>query len=241
MPSMHTHTPSTGPQSASGSRAVPLDRGRPLLRAEGLYCERDERLLFRDLDFSVCAGDLLQVKGSNGSGKTTLLRIICGLNDSYEGALFWQGQPVHQNRELFLASLLYIGHRNAVNKVLSPRENLRWRCALHTQVEDAAIEQALAHVNLAGYEDVPCHNLSAGQQQRVSLASLHISPAVLWILDEPFTTLDVHGVKVLEHLLADHVGRGGAVMVTTHHKLDVPCRLRQLDLDRRDAPAGRST
>jgi len=215
----------------SGNAAVPL------LQTSSLFCERDDRILFTNLDFSLAAGDLLQVKGSNGSGKTTLLRIICGLNDGYEGEIYWQGQPVELNRELFLASLLYIGHRNAVNKILSPRENLRWRCALHTKVEDAAIEQALAFVSLSGYEDVPCRNLSAGQQQRVSLASLQISPARLWILDEPFTTLDVKGVKVLESLLAEHVSAGGAVLVTTHHRLDVPCELRVLDLDQHRAAA----
>jgi heme exporter protein A len=220
---------SSTPVIDSGKAAVPL------LQVSNLFCERDDRVLFTGLDFSVAAGYLLQVKGSNGSGKTTLLRIICGLNDSFEGEIYWQGRPVHRNRELFLASLLYIGHRNAVNKILSPRENLRWRCALHTRVSDAAIEQALAYVSLSGYEDVPCRNLSAGQQQRVSLASLQISPARLWILDEPFTTLDVKGVKALETLLEEHVSAGGAVLVTTHHRLEVPCTLRILDLDQNRA------
>jgi heme exporter protein A len=65
----------------------------------------------------------------------------------------------------------------------------------------------------------------------VSLASLQISRARLWVLDEPFTTLDFKGVKVLESLLAEHVSTGGAVLVTTHHNLEVPCDLRILDLD----------
>jgi heme exporter protein A len=225
-------------KSAGISARPSQESAGTLLRAESLYCERDDRVLFSDLNFSVGTSDLLQVKGSNGSGKTTLLRILCGLNSSYEGALYWEGLPVEDNRELFLSSLLYIGHRNAVNKILSPRENLRWRCALHTHVEDAAIEQALAQVSLAGYEDSPCHNLSAGQQQRVSLASLLISPARLWVLDEPFTTLDVKGVAVLESLLAGHVSTGGSVIVTTHHPLKVPCELRQLDLDALKAMRG---
>jgi len=65
----------------------------------------------------------------------------------------------------------------------------------------------------------------------VSLARLLLSPARLWVLDEPFTTLDVRGVKLLEGLLAAHVARGGAVLVTTHHALEVPYKLRQLNLD----------
>jgi len=212
--------------------AVPGNTVEPLLRTQALFCERDDRILFHDLSFCLYPGELMQVQGSNGSGKTTLLRILCGLNSAYEGELFWRGAPLEENREEFLASLLYLGHRVGVNKILTARENLRWSSALHTPVTDGGIEAALATVGLAGYADVTCRNMSAGQQQRVSLARLLLSPAALWVLDEPFTTLDVMGVHKLETLLAEHVGRGGAVLVTTHHKLDVPCELRRLNLDK---------
>lgn len=202
-----------------------------VLRAQGLFCERDERILFDNLQFSLHDGELMQVQGSNGSGKTTLLRILCGLNDHYEGDIFWQGEPIREQRERFLASLLYIGHRVGVNRILSPRENLRWSMALHGPVDDEAIEAALDRIGLAGYEDVPCHNLSAGQTQRVSLSRLLLSPARLWVLDEPFTTLDVYGVRDLEQLMAEHAGSGGSVLVTTHHALNVPCELTRLNLD----------
>lgn len=209
----------------------------PLLRAQALFCERDDRVLFSGLDFALHAGDLMQVQGSNGSGKTTLLRILCGLNASYEGELYWRGVPIDEDREGFLASLLYLGHRVGVNKILTARENLRWSCALHSPVTDTDIDNALARVGLTGYADVTCRNMSAGQQQRVSLARLLLSPATLWVLDEPFTTLDVHGVKTLESLLAEHVQAGGAVLVTTHHPLAVPCTLRRLNLDLRGVVA----
>lgn len=213
------------------SSPAPAATAKALLHAQQLFCERDERILFDGLDFQLHHGELMQVQGSNGSGKTTLLRIICGLNDNYEGEIFWQGEPVSEIREQFLASLLFIGHRVGVNRILSPRENLRWSTALHGPVEADAIDEALARLGLAGYEDIPCHNLSAGQTQRVSLARLLLSRAELWILDEPFTTLDVHGVRDLETMLADHVGSGGAVLVTTHHALNVSCDITRLSLD----------
>ncbi len=220
--------------SAAAIPATDHDAVRqPLLRASALFCERDERVLFSDLNFSLYPGEVMQVQGSNGSGKTTLLRILCGLNRGYEGEILWRGHDVDDDREGFLASLLYIGHRVGVNKILTARENLRWSSALHTPVTNADIDNALARVGLVGYADIPCRNMSAGQQQRVSLARLLLSPATLWVLDEPFTTLDVQGVKILETLLAEHAGQGGAVLVTTHHKLDVPCELRRLNLDQR--------
>lgn len=204
---------------------------QPLLQTRALYCERDERILFSGLGFDLYPGQLMQVLGSNGSGKTSLLRILCGLNDHYEGDIVWCGAPVFEQREHYLASILYIGHRAGVNRILTPRENLRWSASLQAPVDDARIEAALARVGLRAYEDIPCRNLSAGQTQRVALARLLISPAVLWILDEPFTTLDVQGVKDLETLLAEHVAAGGSVLLTTHHPLQVSCEVIRLNLD----------
>lgn len=202
-----------------------------LLQARQLFCERDERVLFSGLNLDIYAGQLTQVLGSNGSGKTSLLRILCGLNDGYEGEILWRGEPASEQHETYLASLLYIGHRAGVNRILTPRENLRWSAALYSPVDDQRIEDALGRVGLRAYEDIPCRNLSAGQTQRVALARLLISPAVLWILDEPFTTLDVQGVRDLELLLSEHVAAGGSVLLTTHHQLSVSCAIQRLDLD----------
>ena len=193
-----------------------------MLAVDALYCERDDRVLFEGLCFQLSHGQVLQVKGNNGTGKTTLLRIICGINDGYEGDIAWGGDPIRSVREEFFADLLYIGHRVGVNKVLTPLENLRWSCALQAAVTDKQLMEALSSVGLRGFEESQCFTLSAGQQQRVSLARLLVSVASLWILDEPFTTLDVEGVALLEKLIAEHAEQGGAVLVTTHHPLTVP-------------------
>jgi len=91
--------------------------------------------------------------------------------------------------------------------------------------------ESLAAVGLRGFEDVPCHTLSAGQQRRVALARLYLPAPPLWILDEPFTALDKHGVAQLERHLASHCEQGGLVILTTHHNLqDKPAGYRELDL-----------
>lgn len=196
--------------------------GKIMLAVRQLFCERDDRVLFQNLDFDLSEGQVLQLQGSNGSGKTTLLRILCGLNDSYQGSIKWYGQEIEEQAASFFASLLYIGHRVGVSKVLTPLENLRWSCSLKQAVSDEQIMAALKEVGLRGFEESPCYTLSAGQQQRVSLARLIISPAALWVLDEPFTTLDVKGVAQLEELLHQQAQAGGSVMVTTHHNLRIP-------------------
>ena len=195
---------------------------REVLKAEQLFCERDDRVLFRELSFSARAGEVIQIKGSNGSGKTTLLRVICGLNDNYHGTLKWFNEPIEDNQDDFYSSLIYLGHQVGVNKVLTPVENLRWSVGLRENVTSESIYQALAEIGLRGFEDSQCFSLSAGQQQRVSLSKLLLGTAIIWILDEPFTTLDLDGVQLLEKLLGDHARKGGVALVTTHHELSLP-------------------
>ncbi|MCV5737187.1 ATP-binding cassette domain-containing protein, partial [Escherichia coli] len=84
---------------------------------------------------------------------------------------------------------------------------------------DEEIFTALTQVGLAGREDVPVAQLSAGQQRRVALARLWLSKQILWILDEPLTAIDKQGVKVLEALFAQHADNGGIVMLTTHQDM----------------------
>ena len=211
------------------------------LEARNLYCERDDRVLFQHLDFTLSAGQAIQVQGSNGSGKTTLLRILCGLNREYRGEILWQGRPVEKARAAFRDQVFYLGHAPAINKTLSPVENLLWFCASRGVRDTGGIADALAAFNLRGYDDVPCYMMSAGQQRRVSLARMKLVPAALWILDEPFTALDRTGVGELESLLAAFVNTGGALLLTTHHPLHMDCRVDVIDLDRRiagEAPSG---
>lgn len=192
----------------------------PLLHARDLSLERGGRLLFSELSLTVAPGQMVQVEGSNGAGKTSLLRILAGL-----------ARYGHEGVVTRSAQLLYMGHRSAVKALLTPRENLAWHVAGERRPSTPAIERALAQVGLYGYEDLPTHTLSAGQQRRVNLARLHLSEAPLWLLDEPFTAIDRAGVAALEALLVSHAHRGGAVVLTSHQPLQVQYPVRALRLD----------
>lgn len=180
-----------------------------MLQVAKLECRRGDRLLFSGLDFGIDAGTLLHVRGRNGSGKTTLLRTLCGLYTQDAGEVRWRGESIRALAEDYRRELLYFGHLNGIKGDLTGVENLRLAATLDgDRVGIDAVWSALERIGLAGFEDLPTRMLSQGQKKRVALARLMLSRAPLWILDEPFTALDVDAVDLLQALIAEHVARG---------------------------------
>jgi heme exporter protein A len=192
-----------------------------MLSAHSLTCVRGTRPLFSGLDFSVGAGNWVQIRGPNGAGKTSLLRLLAGLSQPEEGQVRWNGEPV--GSEDFRRELMYLGHRAAVKEDLTALENLEFSAAMDgVDLARDDAEKALVRFGLAGREDLPVRFLSAGQKRRVLLAQTVARPAKLWILDEPFTALDVKAVDFLSHLIADHVKAGGIAVLTSHQAIPLP-------------------
>ncbi|WP_435930620.1 cytochrome c biogenesis heme-transporting ATPase CcmA [Dryocola sp. BD613] len=187
-----------------------------MLDAIKLTCTRDERTLFNALSFSVSAGEMVQVAGRNGAGKTSLLRILVGLTQAEEGEVHWQGQTLQRSRDAYHQDLLWLGHQPGIKSALTACENLSF---FHGDCPALRRWQALAEAGLVGFEDVPVSQLSAGQQRRVALARLWLSKAKLWILDEPFTAIDVPGIEKLTQQMVRHTREGGMVILTTHQPL----------------------
>ncbi len=195
-----------------------MTKGADLLEAQDLECVRGDRTLFSGLGLALGPGQLLRVAGPNGSGKTSLLRILCGLAAPAQGAVRWRGENIRSLREDFWREMLYIGHAAAVKDDLTAAENLTIACALQgIRVSEPLACEALRSLGLAGCEHLPARVLSQGQRRRVVLARLPLSKSVpLWILDEPFTALDVAAVEQMQETLSRHLAAGGMLVYTTH-------------------------
>jgi len=194
----------------------------PTLSVHDLACARGDRLLFKAMNFSVKAGELLLVQGGNGQGKTSLLRLLTGLSRPEAGEVRWRGEAIQKQRDAYHAEMMYLGHANGVKDDLNPVENLRFAEGLQGRAFDKARATALLErLGLGRCLDLPCRVLSFGQRRRVALAALLLAGARLWILDEPLTGLDVHAVALMEGLIRDHLAGGGLVVATTHQALNL--------------------
>ena len=199
-----------------------------MLIAQDRACLRGDRLLFKQIGFTLNAGGLMNVLGENGSGKSSLLRMICGLLTPEVGSITWQGQSIKQASEDYLSNLTYIGHLNGLKDDLTAMENLQISARLAGEhVDEPAALTALMAIGIARCAKLPVGVLSQGQKRRVALARLWLSHAPLWVLDEPFAALDASSVLTLATCISAHMARGGMTIITTHQDVVIDAQTTQ--------------
>ncbi len=186
-----------------------------VLKAQGLAAFRGERLVLDDIAFELGGGAALVLLGANGAGKSTLLRLLAGLLRPAAGRLLWNGADALAEPTEHARRVAYLGHLDAVKPALTVAENLRFAASLWR----SSAAEALAAVDLDDLGELPARLLSAGQRRRLALARIALSPAPLWLLDEPATGLDAASVGALGRLMAAHCARGGLIIAATHAEL----------------------
>ncbi len=196
------------------------DPAPPLLDARGLSFARDDWPVFGPLDLAVAPGEALLVLGGNGAGKTTLLRVLAGLLAPATGEVRFEGRAV--DREHLAHGASYLGHAAGHKGELDAEANLRFAIGLGGVRPGRDIAGALAEVGLRGFGDAEARTLSAGQKKRLALARLWLSPARLWLLDEPYANLDLAGIALVDRLIGAHCAAGGACLVSTHGAYAAP-------------------
>lgn len=205
------------------------------LAADELAVTRGERIVFSELSFAVSEGEALILTGPNGSGKTTLIRAIAGLIRPAAGELRLEagdpertiGQHCH-----------YVGHRGAIRSSMTVLENVEfWRSFLAKDSIDRLPGRdgaALDAFGLLALSHIPAGYLSDGQKRRLGLARLLLTRRRIWLLDEPYASLDAASQGILDAVIDRHLRSAGIAIIATHQPIDVSSQ-RELRLGGTDA------
>jgi len=177
--------------------------------------------------FPVLAGATLELHdhevtvltGDNGAGKTSVLRVLAGLSRVTSGRAEVLGVDLMTtDRRVLRRRVGWLGHEGSFYDDLTVKENLTFAAGMADRPVDA-IATALDRVGLTSRQNTRTQQLSAGQRRRLGLAWLLIRRPALWLLDEPYASLDARGREFLDDLLRDVVAAGAGVVVSSHDPL----------------------
>ncbi len=216
---MATATATATPTPASGAE--------PLVTLRGVRFGYGGESVLDGIDLAVARGEVLGLLGPNGSGKSTLLKIILGLVRPDEGEVTLFGRPAARFKERWRIG--YVPQRLAnfdpqfpatVAEVVEMGRYARLGPLRRPGAADrAAVERALAAVEMAPYRDRRIGRLSVGQQQRAFIARALAGDAELLILDEPTAAVDAAAQEAFYHLL-EHLNEDyGLTIVLVEHDL----------------------
>jgi heme exporter protein A len=178
---------------------------RVLLSVNQLSFFWEEKEIIRDLNFSLSAGKLLQVKGPNGVGKTTLLRLLAGFLSPSRGDIHYTGK------------LAYMGHTPGLTSWLTVEENIIFAAEM-VHYPKADLSSRMDQFLLWDLRALFPHQLSVGQKKRLGFALMTLSGANLWLLDEPFASLDAQSSQLIQNIMVSHLHTGGMIVMTTHQE-----------------------
>lgn len=191
-----------------------------MLTVSGLTLARGERVLFRDFDLALAAGEAVALTGANGAGKTSLLRALAGFLRPEAGAIAFADVDLAEARAKHLH---WLGHLDGLKGARRAREELTFQ-AEWLGADAAGVLAAIDVLALEPLLDLEVRKLSAGQRRRLAFARLVAAPRPLWLLDEPFAPLDARWRAALGLIMQAHLDKGGAILAAVHDPLPVPAR-----------------
>ena len=199
------------------------------LTLRGLSIVRGERVLFRDLDFVLQAGEVAALTGANGAGKTSLLRAVAGLirPDAGEIAFRDGDRNILDPREARGRESHLLGHLDGLKSARTAREELAFQCDWLGHTQDG-VDDAIETFSLKPLLDLEVRKLSAGQRRRLALGRLVGSPRAVWLLDEPMAPLDARWRAAFAEVMQRHLRADGLIIAAVHDALPFP--VRALDL-----------
>lgn len=206
----------------AGSAGTEHDPRSPL-SIHDMTVAYDRKPVLWDVDLDIPVGELVCIVGPNGAGKSTLLKACLGLVPSVSGDIRFWGREISRQRE----RVAYVPQRESVDwdfpvnaldvVMMGTYRKLGW-CRPVGSSQRRAAGEALERVGLQDVMDRQISQLSGGQQQRVFLARALVQDPELYLMDEPFASVDASTEQAILEVLRD-LRASGRTVVCVHHDL----------------------
>ena len=197
-----------------------------MLRVNEICFSYQDKLVVKNVDFSLTKGKNLALIGESGCGKSTLLKLIYGLYDLDEGQIFWNDIEVLGPKFHLIPGMpfmKYLAQDFDLMSFITVAENVgKYLSNFFPEDKQARISELLEIVEMTEYANVKAKFLSGGQMQRVAIARvLALEPEVL-LLDEPFSHIDNFRKNSLRRKLFGYLKEQQITcIVATHDSTDV--------------------
>lgn len=192
-------------------------QGDLLIAVSALGLSRGERTLFRNLSFTIGAGEAVALTGANGAGKTSLLRAVAGFIRPDAGHIAFGGIEPSEARA---RRIHLLGHLDGLKGARTAREELMFQARWLGHDADGEA-RAVTALGLGPLLDLETRKLSAGQRRRLAIARMIAAPRPIWLLDEPLSPLDAQWRARVGELMRGHLDNGGAILAAVHDPLPI--------------------
>lgn len=182
-----------------------------MLEISNLTFYRNTKAIIKNFSSRINKAKLVCLKGQNGVGKTTLLRLISGLLYSDSGNIKYKGEDISKVQHSYQSKICYIGHKSGLSPYLSILENYA-----------LGIDHKLSSgLKLDNVMHNMCSELSSGQLKKAALLELFQQERQVWLLDEPFTSLDATSTTFIASCIEKFVATGGMCILSSHLNLNL--------------------
>ncbi|PYR58106.1 MAG: organic solvent resistance ABC transporter ATP-binding protein, partial [Acidobacteria bacterium] len=206
-----------------------LAHGGPIIVFDGVNLSFDDKVILRDVSFTLQTGHTKVFLGASGAGKSTILRLILGLLKPDAGRIFVNGEEIEDMAEEELmrvrGDLGMVFQEGALFDSLTVRENVGYKLfeELNWPLDkaNARVEEVLGFVGLSEFIDRMPSELSGGQRRRVAIARAMAAKPRILLYDEPTTGLDpITSVSVDEEIIKLRDLEGVSSVLVTHQLRD---------------------
>ena len=188
-----------------------------ILEIISINLSRNKKIIFKNFCLKIISSEIVTLIGRNGSGKTSLLEMIVGLLKPESGVIKINSINIEEIGERKRDQFIYIPFEDALKEDLTICENLQiWANLASINLSKKLFEKSLDYFSLSEIKNVLVGKLSQGQKKKVALTKLLLINCNLWILDEPFNSLDKESIEILKKLFLSHKKNGGVILFASH-------------------------